>query len=40
MSAASTIVILAIVIAAVVEIAAFLAIKEDQPSHSRRVQPE
>jgi hypothetical protein len=40
MSAASTIVLLALVLAAVVEIAAFLVIKEEPAGVGRRVQPE
>jgi len=40
MSSASVIVVLALVIAAIVEIAAFLAIREDAPASSRRAQPE
>jgi len=40
MSSASVIVVLALVIAAVVEVAAYLSIREDGPVSSRRAQPE
>ncbi|HYC43335.1 MAG TPA: hypothetical protein VEB70_10155 [Noviherbaspirillum sp.] len=40
MSSASVIVVLALVVAAVVEVAAFLAIREEGPVSTRRPQPE
>lgn len=40
MSSASTIVLLALIVAATVQIAAFFAISDERPIASRRVQPK
>jgi len=40
MSSASIIIVLALVVAAVVEVAAYLSIREDRPVSPRRAQPE